>query len=409
MEQAQIRHMAPLPIYLDHNATAPILPEAVDAVREASLRFPGNPASQHALGRQARRALESARSRIGELLGAAMTGRDVDRVIFTSGGTEANNLALFGLRRRIGSTSYPSNSASPNMGSADHLLISAIEHPSISRAANRLTQLGWEVDRLGADASGIVRVDQLAAVLRPQTRLVSVMLANNETGVLQPVAEIASVCRERGIPIHTDAVQAVGKSQVAFRALGVDALTCTAHKFHGPLGIGALVVRHGVPFDPLFFGGFQQSALRPGTEAVALAIGMCTALDAWDRDGAALRERLTSLRDKFERAILSGDSRATVLGGDAPRLPQTTNIAFVGLDRQALMMALDLVGVACSTGSACASGSSEPSPTLVAMGLPYEQISASIRFSLGALTTAADIDEATRRIMSVVNRLRREK
>jgi cysteine desulfurase len=233
------------------------------------------------------------------------------------------------------------------------------------------------------------------------------MLGSNETGVLQPVAEIAAICRTRGVAVHTDATQVVGKLPVDFSALGVDGLTCSAHKFHGPLGIGALVLRRDATLAPSLFGGFQQGGLRPGTESVTLAVGMCVALESWAREADARAQRMAALRDQLERQILAGDPRAVVIGGGATRLPHAANIAFAGLDRQALVMALDLAGVACSTGSACASGSSEPSPALVAMGLPEEQISSSLRFSLGAATTAAEIDEAARRILSVVNRLRR--
>jgi cysteine desulfurase len=233
------------------------------------------------------------------------------------------------------------------------------------------------------------------------------MLASNETGVLQQVADLAAFCRAHRVLIHTDATQVVGKLPVNFTELGVDALTFAAHKFGGPLGIGALIVREGAALSPLAYGGFQQAGLRPGTESAPLAVGMRVALDGPHPVADQHRECMTALRDSLERNILAGDSRAIVIGAAVPRLPHISNVAFCGLDRQALAMALDLEGVACSTGSACASGSSEPSPALVAMGLPDEQISASIRFSLGATTTAADIDEASRRILSVVNRLRR--
>jgi cysteine desulfurase len=396
---------APDVIYLDHNATAPMLPEVADAVREASLRYRGNPASQHSAGREARRALEAARERIGELLGA---GRD-DHIVFTSGGTEANNLAVGGLslaRRHAGGRVVNAHEGLGDAASS-RIILSAIEHPSVALAADECAREGRRVDRLGVDAAGIVLVDQLAYLLGPDVRLVSVMLANNETGIRQPVPEIAAMCRERGVAMHTDAVQAVGKLSVDFAALGVDAMAIAAHKFHGPLGIGVLIVRRGAVLTPALHGGFQQSGLRPGTECVALVVGMLAALESWAREGDCRSERMTGLRDLLERQICAGDPRAVVIGATSPRLPHTSNIALVGLDRQALVMALDLAGVACSTGSACASGSSEPSPTLVAMGLPGEQISSSVRFSLGATTTAQDIDEAARRILSVVHRLRR--
>ena len=424
--------MPPPHIYLDHNATAPILPEVAEAVRDAALRYPGNPASQHEPGRQARRALETTRQQIGELLGARTTGMDADQVIFTSGGTESNNLALTGLagwhalRYSAGRGDLPGDPPRPSstqgVPPVVRLLISALEHPSISRTAEHLATTGCHVERIGVTPQGVIRIDQLEVLLseppessdsRPSALdprpLVSVMLASNETGVLQPIAEIAALCRQRGVLVHTDAVQAVGKIPVHFRDLGVDALTAAAHKFHGPLGIGVLIVRHGVPLASSIHGGFQQSALRPGTESVALAIGMQTALEHWHAEAETRRLRLSALRDQFEQAILSGHLDAIVIGADAPRLPHTSNIAFIGLNRQALVMALDLAGVACSTGSACASGSSEASPALLAMGLPEEVISSSVRFSLGATTTAAEIAEAARRILSVCNHLRHEK
>jgi cysteine desulfurase len=244
-------------------------------------------------------------------------------------------------------------------------------------------------------------------LFRPQTRLVSLMLGNNETGVLQPVAEAARMCQLRGIPLHTDAVQVVGKLPVNFRELGVAALSCTAHKFHGHQGIGALLVRHGVGIEPQMHGGFQQAGLRPGTEPVALAVGMHVALRLWHNERHERASRMAKLRDQLERRILAGVRNSQVVGADAPRLPHTSNIAFVGYDRQALFMALDLAGVACSTGSACASGSSEPSHVLVSMGCPEGVIRGSLRFSLGAFTTDAEIDEASERIMKACNHLER--
>jgi len=288
------------------------------------------------------------------------------------------------------------------------LLISALEHPSIARPAEHLAATGVHAEIIPVDPRGIVNLGELRRLLAFPAHVVSVMLASNETGVHQPIAEIARLCHERLALIHTDATQAVGKIPVNFQQLGVDALTAAAHKFHGPLGIGVLFVRHGVKVEPALHGGFQQAALRPGTESVALAIGMLTALELWQREAAVRRERMTALRDQLERTIIAGFPQAVVIGADAPRLPHTSNIAFVGLNRQALVMALDLAGVACSTGSACASGSSEPSPALVAMGLTEEVISSSVRFSLGATTTAAEIEEAARRILGVCNRLRRE-
>ncbi len=381
------------PIYLDHNATTPMLPAVADAVREASLRFGANPGSQHEPGRRARRELEAARQRVGELLGARMTGVDADRVIFTSGGTEAANLALFGA---VGT--------GPSGDSPLHLVTSQIEHPCILSAAEQLKHC--ELDRLDVSRDGVASVDQLRSLVRPDTQLVSVMLANNETGVLQPVAEMAEICAELGVPCHSDAAQVVGKLPVDFTSLGLSALSLASHKFHGPLGIGALILRHDLPLHPTLFGGHQQAGLRPGTESVALAVGMQTALEIWEASAKENIERTARLRDHFEHSLASELPQLQVIGGRVPRLPNTSNLSFVGLDRQALLMALDQAGVACSSGSACASGSSEPSPVLLAMGLKKEVLDGSIRFSLGSTSTASEIEEACRRILLVCKRLR---
>lgn len=365
-------------------------------MRECALRFSANPSSQHKPGRQARRALEDARSRVAELLGARTGRMDADRVIFTSGGTEANNLAMLGL--------LPEGGATPL--SRGRVVFSAIEHPSIIEVAKHLRWLGWQIDRLAVDNNGVVRLDELDRLLTPETSLVGLMLGNNETGVLQPVAEAAQKCAEHGILLHTDAVQVVGKMPVDFRALGVSSLSCNAHKLHGPTGIGVLVVRHGVGLHPMMFGGHQQSDLRPGTESVALAVGMQVTLECWHREAEARQRRMTALQTQFESAILAGWPNAVIIGQCAERLPHVSNISFTGLDRQALMMALDLAGVACSAGSACASGSSQPSPVLAAMGVPQGVIDGSIRLSWGALTTPEEIDEAARRILNVCKRLR---
>jgi cysteine desulfurase len=232
------------------------------------------------------------------------------------------------------------------------------------------------------------------------------MLANNETGVIQPIAEVARICREQGNVVHTDAVQAVGKIRVNFRALGVDAMTVAPHKFHGPLGIGALVLRNGIKLQPRMFGGFQQAAARPGTESVALAAGFHASLRLAVSELSDRAARMQSLRDEFERLLSMELQPLVVIGEDSPRLPNTSCVSFLGLDRQALVMALDLGGVACSTGSACASGSSEPSPTLIAMGLARDVIGGAIRFSFSGLTTAEEMAEASRRIVKAVKHLR---
>jgi cysteine desulfurase len=393
--------MSSTPIYLDNNSTTPIHPEVGETMLRAAKDLVGNPASQHSLGRKTRRVLEEAREGIVSLLGGKTGGMDADRLIFTSGGTEANQLAIRGL---VGSAlSNPGSAGTPS-----NIVISSIEHPSALGAAEALAAVGFEMRRLAAGENGVVDCARLNDLLDERTQLVSVMLANNETGVLQPLADIAGAAAAHGIPVHTDAVQAVGKIPVSFRELGVTAMSVAPHKFHGPLGIGGLLLKHDVKLHPLFHGGFQQAGLRPGTESVSLAVGFYTALVMADRELAEREARMTALREELESLLLAGAPSAVIIGGSSPRLPTTTCIAFPGINRQALVMALDMAGVACSTGSACASGSSEPSATLVAMGLPQEQIESAIRLSLSTLTTAAEVHEAAQRILKCVNHLRRK-
>ncbi|HUE72328.1 MAG TPA: cysteine desulfurase family protein [Pirellulaceae bacterium] len=395
-------------IYLDHNATTPIDPRVVEAMAAAWMDIGANPASQHAAGRKARRVLEECREGILTLLGGGTSGMEEDRLIFTSGGTEANNLVLSVERISIRSGIGPGLSGN----GMNSVLLSAIEHPSIVGAADELARRGTPVIKLPVTREGVVNLHAAQSAIRnPQSAisLVSVMLANNETGVLQPVRELAAICQAHNIPIHTDAVQAVGKISVSFHELGVDAMTVSPHKFHGPLGIGALIVKHGLKLQPLLFGGFQQAALRPGTECVALAVGFFTALKLFHDEAAERQQRMTALREQLEQLLLQGAPDAIIIGAAAPRLPTTTNIAFPGINRQALVMALDLAGVACSTGSACASGSSEPSPVLLAMSLEKSLVEGSIRLSLGAFTTVSEVEQAARRILKCVNNLRARK
>ena len=382
------------PIYLDHNSTTPLLPEVAEAMAPWQSNLFGNPASQHAFGRRARTVLEDAREAIAHMLGADLAGRRADTLIFTSGGTEANNLAIMGLAR-----------PAEDMHGAC-AIVSAVEHPSVIAPAEHLARHGLKVHRLAVDRTGVVSMAALDEVLDERPRFCAVMLANNETGVLQPIADVASRCAAAGVPLHVDAAQAVGKLPVDFRALAASTMTVAAHKFHGPLGIGALVIRHDVTLEPLLHGGVQQQSLRPGTESVALAVGMQAALEAWHRQGQARTTRLREFRDRLEAGLTSAlGAMVVVNGASAPRAPHTSNVAFLGLDRQALVMALDLEGVYCSTGSACASGSSEPSPALLAMGAEEPVLRGSLRFSLGATTTTDEIDEAAARIIAVVRRM----
>jgi cysteine desulfurase len=381
-------------IYLDHNSTTPPLPEVIDHMAACQRRVIGNPASQHAAGRQSRRIVEEARDAIAAKLGARRTGRRPDRLVFTSGGTESNNLGILG---QVGKD-------------AGRLIISSIEHPSVAAVGEMLGSRGWQIQRIAVDTAGVVRVvhlrDLLTSDLGASPRaLVGMMLGNNETGVLQPVGQAVKVCREYGLSLHTDAVQVVGKLAVDFGALGADTLAFSAHKFHGPRGIGGLLVRGDIELAPILFGGFQQAGLRAGTEPVALIAGMHRALELWNAEREVRVQRMTRLRNRFEAALQRELPGVVINGGAATRLPHTSNVSLPGLDRRALAMALDIEDVACSTGSACASGSSEPSPLLVAMGLPTEMVASSLRFSLGATTTESEIDMAVARIVRVAKRM----
>jgi len=381
-------------IYLDHNATTPLHPEAIRAMTRVLDKGYANPASQHRPGQQAKRLLEEARETVAGILGANLFGPQPDQLVFTSGGTEANNLAMLGI---AGARSH---------GRPGQVIISAIEHPSVIGPAEHLLEHGWRLDSLGVDPDGTVYAQRLGELLSEQTHLVSVIGANHETGVLQPVAELAAICNDAGVPLHTDAVQMVGKLPVDFQALGVSAMSVAAHKFHGPVGIGALILRNDVPLESILFGGSQQDGVRPGTEAVVLAVGMAAALQAWQEEQDALIKRITALRERFEGGLNAGWPEVIIHGICAPRLPQTANVAFPDIDGQILATTLSMAGVACSTGSACASGSTELSPTLLAMEVPRHLAASSLRFSLGSGNTEEEIDEAVCRIIHVCSELR---
>ncbi len=400
-------------IYLDHNSTTPTRPEVIEAMARCYAEGYANPASQHQPGQRARRVLEDARRRVAEILGADLDRHKPDRLVFTSGGTEANNLAVFGI---VGAgTASQGDSpifASPlrggpaKIGTVPRLIVSSIEHSCVLEAAEHLLERGWRLDTLPVDCEGVVQPAVLQAMLDAgPAQLVSVMLANHETGALQPIDELAEICRAAGVPLHTDAVAAAGKIQINFRVLGVAALSVAAHKFQGPLGIGAIVLRHEVTLAPMLFGGHQQEGMRPGTESVALAVGMMTALELWRKEQDEHCRKLSALRQRFESGLKAGRPGVIVHSESVARLPHTSNIAFTGLEGQILLLALDMAGVACSVGSACASGSTELSPTLRAMGLPNDIVGSSLRFSLGATTTEAEIDEAVARILRVCREL----
>ena len=375
-------------IYLDNNATTQPLPEVIETVSRHLRDSYGNPSSRHGLGRKARRVLEDSREQIAAILGALPS-----ELIFTSGGTEANNLAVFGLARHPVGT----------------ILISPGEHPSILEACRLRERQGWQLETLPVDGSGLLQLSGPSLPERDWTdvRLAAVILAHNETGVIQNVDPLIERGKESQFAVHLDGVQAVGKLPVNFRKLGATTLSFGAHKFHGPRGIGGLLVRDGVQLSPGFsVGGLQESGRRAGTEPVPLVAGMAKALELWNYAQAERTAYVTSLRDHLEARLLSLAAPAVVNGQLAPRLPNTLNISFPGVDGEALLVALDLEGVAASLGSACASGSIEPTPILVAMGLAEELYRSAVRLTLSCLNTRDEIDEAASRISQVVKYLR---
>jgi cysteine desulfurase len=369
-------------IYLDNNATTPIDPAVLEVLSRASQDVFGNASSIHKEGQAARRLLEEARETVGRTLGAF--GRDV---VFTSGGTESNNAAIFGA---IGATPH------------GHVVTTAIEHPSVIEAVNDLKNRGSEVTLVGCDRSGRIKSDDVVAAIRPDTQLVTMMLANNETGVVQPVGDVAKVCRERGILMHCDAVQGLGKIAVDVEALQVDLLSVSGHKIHAPKGVGALFVRRGVTLAPHLVGGAQERRRRAGTENVPLAAAFGAAAER--ASGVEDRQRVEQLRDRFEGAVKAGIPDVTVNGAGVPRVPNTSSITFAGADAEGIVIGLDLSGIAVSTGSACSSGRVEPSRVLLAMGLTSDEARSTIRFSHSRFTTAEEIDRVVEVLKEVVAR-----
>ncbi len=395
-------------IYLDHNAATPTRPEVVEAMVRCYAQCYANPASQHQPGQRAHRMLEDTRERIAAILGADLTCPQADRLIFTASGTEANNLAVLGIARAGGArrTDFKSIPQNEHIEGPGQIVISSVEHQNVIEPAEYLLEQGWRLDTLSVTQDGLVRPESLPPLLSEQTRLVSVIWGNHETGAIQPIRQLAQICNNAGIFFHTDAVQTVGKIPVDFRATGAAAMSLAAHKFQGPLGIGGLILRHDVPIAPIQFGGHHQFGIRPGTESVALAVGMLTALELWQSEQESHRKNMESLRGRFEEGLKAAMPEIIIHSAAVERLPQTSNIAFPGLDAQVLLVALDMAGVACSVGSACSSGSSELSPTLRAMGLPNEIVASSLRFSLGPTTTQAEIDEALSRIIRVCSEIK---
>ncbi|HET8638258.1 MAG TPA: cysteine desulfurase family protein [Acidobacteriaceae bacterium] len=372
-------------IYMDANATTPMLPEVFEAMRPWLTETFGNASSVHQHGQHARAAVERARTSAARLLNCRES-----EVVFTSGGTESDNIAAFGLVKP-----------------GDHIITTSIEHHAMLHAGEKLAQRGFEVTFLPVSSGCRVDPDAVRRALRPNTSLISVMMANNETGVIQPLEEIGRIAHEADVWFHTDAVQATGKIPIDVQAIGCDLLSISGHKFHAPQGTGVLYVRRGTQIEPLFFGGTHERQRRAGTENVPGIVGLGKAAEiaAESVINGAL-DRVAALRDKLEKGVLERVEGSGVNGAGQPRVPNTTNLYFNNLEGEALVIALDMKGLAVSGGSACASGASEPSHVLTAMGLRPERARASLRFSLTKLNTQQDVDEALEIIPAAVSRLR---
>ena len=372
-------------IYLDNNATTPVLPEVFEAMRPYFGEGFGNASSIHHHGQETRAAVERARDSVAALLGCRAS-----EVVFTSGGTEGDNLAIAGLT-----------------GPGDHIVTSGIEHHAVLRACKHLEETGCEVTYVPVDGRGLVDPADVQRALRPNTKLISIMMANNETGVLQPVVEVGRIAAEADVYFHTDAVQAGGKVPIDVKAIGCDALSISGHKMHAPQGVGALYVRKGTRLQPLFYGGRHERSRRAGTENVPgiVALGKAAelAMQGFERGD---HKKMSVLRDRLQLGILAQVEDAGVNGNSAARVPNTTNIYFDHIEGEAMVISLDLKGLAVSTGAACSSGAIEPSHVLMAMGLRPDQARASVRLSLGKQNTTEDIDIALGLVPETVARLR---
>jgi cysteine desulfurase len=375
--------------YFDHNATTPLDPGVLEAVTRTLRDEFGNPSSVHHFGQRAKAVLDDARSAVAKLING-----EPSEVVFASGGTEADNFALRGAAEALEPTGRR------------HLIATTIEHEAVLVTLKALARRGWRTTLLPVDATGIVSPDALAAAITPDTAIVSVMHANNEIGTIQPIAALARIAHDHGALVHTDAVQSAGKIAVDVRALGVDLLSLSAHKFYGPKGAGALWIRRGTRITAILTGGKHERSRRAGTENVAGIAGLgaaATLAMTKLQDEAA---RLGAMRDRLESAVLAAVPGTAVNGAITPRVPNTTNVSFEGIEAESLLIALDLEGFAVSTGSACSSGTLEPSHVLRAMGLPAHRTQNSIRISLGARNTDAEIDAFLETLPRVVEKLR---
>ena len=376
-------------VYLDNAATSPVRAEVVDAMMLYFSGIMGNASSLHTVGQKAKRALEQARSAVARALGT-----ESKEIYFTSGGTESDNLAIKG-------------AAYANAERGRHIITTAIEHHAVLSSCHYLETQGFEVTYLPVDNQGVVDLDALRDSIRDDTVLVSVMLANNEVGVIQPLAEIAAIAKERGALVHTDAVQGIGKIPVDVDALGVDLLSLTAHKLYGPKGTGALYVRQGTSIVPLRHGGHQERELSPGTENIPGIVGLATALELACEEMVDEGARLARLRDQLEAGLRERIAEVALNGHPELRLPNILNMSFAHAEGESLLLALDTKGIAVSTGSACSAGSTDPSHVLMAMGLGRTRASGSLRFSLGRNNDTKDIDYVLDQLPLIVERLRR--
>ena len=384
-------------VYLDFNATTPVEPQVLDAMLPYFSAEFANAASIHTPGQRARAAVETAREQVAALIGARP-----QEIVFTSGGTESDNHAIFGV---AGQAVLPVLT-SRNAISSPHVITTAIEHEAVLNACQALEKQGARVTYLATDANGQIDLADLRRTIRPKTVLTTIMHANNELGTVQPLEEIGRIAKEADIYFHTDAVQSAGKIPIDVNALQVDLLSLSGHKLYAPKGIGALYVRGGTRLRQLLYGGHHQRGFRPGTENVAGIVGLGRAAEIARKSLAEDACRISALRDKLQQRLLQLVPQSRVNAGAAPRTPNTTNLVFPGVEGEALLIALDLKGLACSTGAACSSGAVEPSHVLTAIGLPPEEARASLRFSLGRHTTAADIDFALNVVPAAVAQLR---
>jgi cysteine desulfurase len=373
---------------MDHNATTPLREEVLQAMLPYLREEYGNASSLHHFGIQARRAAERARESVAAALGAQPR-----EIIFTGCGTESDNQAIKGV-------------AYANRDRGDHIITSRVEHKAVLQACQYLEKHNFRVTYLPVDEYGMVDAAAVAQAITDRTVLVSVMFANNEVGTIQPIADIARVCRERSVPFHTDAVQAVGKLPVDVKELSIDLLSLSAHKFYGPKGVGALYVRKGVKIDPLLHGGHQERGLRAATENVAGIVGAARALELRLDEMAVEAQRLTALRERLHEGIVSQIDHVYLNGHPTERLPGTLSMCFDYIEGEAIIMGLDLEGIAVSSGSACTSASLEPSHVLLAMGVHPGVAQGSIRFSLGRGNTEADVDTVLEKLPPIVERLR---